>query len=240
MDKNSKRKVAGGAVYVFCAFMLVSILSIAMLTAIGNRKPDAKTPQSSSGPVQTDTGTRSVTEPPDTDAIADTSAADSGSAAESAQASSVPYKYYMPINGYISKSFNTELAVWSPTMNDYRAHCGIDIEAPQGNAVKAFADGVISAVYRDQFMGDCVCIDHDGGMKSYYMNLSGEYPSDVFEGACVACGQTIGSVGSTAALEAAEPSHLHFEVRVDGKSVDPLEYLDYDPIAVQSYEDTAE
>ena len=163
-----------------------------------------------------------------------------GTEPANSQASSVPYAYYMPINGYISKSFNTELAVWSATMNDYRAHCGIDIEAPRGTAVLAFADGTVRSVYRDPFMGCCLCIEHDGGMKSYYMNLSGEYPADVTEGSAVYCGQTIASVGETASAEASDPTHLHFEVTVDGKYVDPLEYLDYDPVAVQSYEDETE
>ena len=241
MDHNSKRKVAGGAIYVFCAFMLVSILSISLITALGGTQERAvnKTPVtgSASGTQSrpADTGTLPVTdggveEPPATGETA-------ASGQVSDPVSALPYSYYMPINGYISKGYSTELAVYSAPMTDYRAHCGIDIEAPRGTAVSSFADGTVETIWNDQFMGACMCISHDGGMKSYYMNLSGEYPAGIEEGARVVCGQPVASVGNTAALEASDTSHLHFEVTVDGKHVDPLGYLDYNPLAVQDYED---
>ena len=239
MDKKSKRKVAGGAVYVFCAFMLISILTIAMLTAIGDRKRNTGVPTPSTAPV-TDRVTSRVTGKADREEDWERVPGDTASDSDgiingtepAEQTSAVPYSYCMPVNGYIAKSFNNELAVWSETMRDYRAHCGIDLEAPEGTEVLAFADGKIAAVYKDQFMGDCVCIEHSGGMRSYYMNLSGVYPDNVTVGADVACGQVVGSVGKTASLEAYDPSHLHFEVTVDGARVDPLNYVEYDPASV--------
>lgn len=237
MNKNQKRKVAGGAVYVFCAFMLVSILTVAMLTAISSRRNQRTAPETSAPPAK-DTASAPVTDkaddllrekeweitpettPPDTDhnIVNGTEPVN--------QTAAVPYSYNPPVNGTVSKRFSSELAVWSSTMNDYRAHLGVDIDAPQGEAVSAFADGVISAIYSDGFMGDCICIEHSGGMKSYYMNLSGEYPEGIEPGAEVSAGQVIGAVGSGAKTEAYDPSHLHFEVTVNGEHVDPLEFVE--------------
>ena len=237
MDKKSKRKVAGGAVYVFCAFMLVSILVIAMLTAISNRKNVTKTPEPSVPPAADGT-TAPVTGRANDDLREREWERDPGSGSADSDhnivngtepadlASAVPYSYNLPVRGEVSKSFSDKLAVWSSTMNDYRAHLGVDFDVPQGEAVMAFADGTVSAMWNDPFMGYCVCIEHTGGMKSYYMNLSGEYPPGLEPGAAVIGGQMIGSVGCSAKIEASDPTHLHFEVTVDGAHVDPLDYLE--------------
>ena len=145
----------------------------------------------------------------------------------------------MPVSGFVSKEHDLELAVYSLTMNDYRVHAGIDIECEVGREVAAFADGTVSTFWRDPFMGDCMALEHSGGMKSYYMNLSPEAAEGISEGTAVKCGQVIGYVGESASLEAAESSHLHFELTLDGARVDPLNYLDYDP-AVYAPDPSAE
>ena len=234
MDKNQKRKVAGGAVYVFCAFMLVSILTVAMLTAISNRRKDNERPLPAES-VTADSAVPPVSEKPDrerewsrtpvTSKPSDTDHNIINGTEPANSANAEPYAYSAPVSGEIAKSFNGELAVWSATMNDYRAHLGIDIEAPEGEPVSAFADGTVTAIWEDQFMGSCICVDHSGGMKSIYMNLSPERPEGIVAGAAVACGQVIGKVGRTAKAEALDPAHLHFEVTVNGAHVDPLDYV---------------
>ncbi len=149
-----------------------------------------------------------------------------------------PIQLTMPVKGQIGKHHETENLLFSMTMNDYRTHSGLDISAEEGSAVLAAEDGVISAVYSDYFMGQCVEIDHGNGIVTVYQNLSNELPEDIAEGAKVKQGDVIGAVGSTSIIEQAEESHIHFELRLEGESVDPLEYIDYtEETFGPSYED---
>ncbi len=231
MQNNAKRKIVGGIVYVFLAFMLVTLLCVGLLTALTgglNKAKESKLPDTTAVvPGTQDKAPESDSTEPDDTEPADASA--DGAPEPDAPIAGLPYVYDMPVDGYISKDFDLEMAVYSLTMDDYRVHAGIDIEAEVGSAVSAFADGTVSTVHRDPFMGYCICIEHDGGMKSYYMNLSPDCAEGVTEGTAVACGQVIGYVGDSAAIEAAQTPHLHFEVTVGGERVDPLDYLDYDP-----------
>ena len=123
------------------------------------------------------------------------------------------------------------------TMNDYRTHSGLDIEADVGTPVSAFAEGTVSDIYTHPFMGHCLEVTHTGGLVSKYMNLGETLPEGVEVGAKVFGGQTIGTIGDSASLEAADAPHLHFEVFCDGSPVDPIDYLEYD--TSMAYEDAA-
>ncbi|MBQ3100090.1 MAG: M23 family metallopeptidase [Clostridia bacterium] len=229
MQNNAKRKLVGGILYVFLAFMLVTLLCVGLLTALTGGLDRAK---KQNGSVTDAPVTTAKPEPKESNDTADTpeSTAPQTSAKPEPDTpiDAVPYAYAMPLEGYVSKNFDIEQAVYSLTMDDYRVHTGIDIEGEVGSGVSAFAEGTVSYVSRDSFMGYTVCIEHSGGMKSYYMNLSSDMPDGIETGAAVSCGQLIGYVGDSAAVEAAQTPHLHFEVTVNGKKIDPLEYLDYD------------
>lgn len=229
MQNNAKRRLAGGILYVFLAFMLVTLLCVGLLTALTGGLDRAKkqtTPQTDTPVTQQKrepVGSESADPAPES-----TPAQTSAKPEPDAPIDAIPYAYDMPLDGYVSKPFDIEQAVYSLTMDDYRVHTGIDIEGEVGGAVSAFADGTVGYVRRDPFMGYTVCIEHSGGMKSYYMNLSADIAEGIEAGAAVNCGQIIGYVGESAAVEAAQTPHLHFEVTVDGKKTDPLDYLDYD------------
>ena len=227
MQNNAKRRLAGGVLYVFLAFMLVTLLCVGLLTALTGglgRAKETSVPESTA-PVTEKTAEPEKDSEPDTVKPGAAEPADEPDAPIDA----IPYAYCMPVEGYLSKPFDIEQAVYSLTMDDYRVHGGIDVEGEVGTEVAAFADGTVSYVTRDPFMGYCVCLEHSGGMKSYYMNLTSDIPAELTAGSEVSCGQIIGYVGDSAALEAAQTPHLHFEVTVNGKKVDPLDYLDYDP-----------
>lgn len=125
----------------------------------------------------------------------------------------------------ISKGFNVESLLYSETMEDYRAHTGVDFAAEEGAPVYAFTNGTIETIHADPLMGQTVVIDHGDGLKSTYQNLALEIPEGIVSGTEVNAGDLIGAVGQTCVVECAEESHLHFEVSVDGKCVDPAEYL---------------
>ncbi len=133
--------------------------------------------------------------------------------------------YIKPCTGYISKEFSMDVPVYSATMYDYRTHSGIDIACDVGTPVRAATSGVIADVYDDYLLGTTVVIEHADGIKSVYSNLSPELPVGTVKGRAVQTGETIGGVGSSALIESAEVSHLHFEMSRGGTSLDPEEYI---------------
>lgn len=98
-------------------------------------------------------------------------------------------------------------------------HPGLDIAAPMGTTVTAAASGtVISAGWYGGY-GNFILIDNGGGMATGYGHLSQIFVSN---GQQIQKGQAIGAVGSTG--HSTGP-HLHFEVRLNGKTTDPAAYL---------------
>jgi murein DD-endopeptidase MepM/ murein hydrolase activator NlpD len=135
--------------------------------------------------------------------------------------------YTMPVSGEIAKAHSLDTPVFSETLGDFRVHRGIDISCEEGTEVFSVAKGEVSAVYQDHFLGRTVEITHEGGVKSIYSNLSNEKIA-VSVGDSVAGGQLIGTVGDTSLTELADESHLHFEMRLNDASVDPLDYIPYE------------
>ena len=122
-----------------------------------------------------------------------------------------------PVSGRISSPFGMRT---NPVSGRFLMHTGIDIAAEMGTTVLAPADGrVISAGWNDGGYGNMIILDHGGAMSSLYGHLS-----QIFVGADqeIKKGQAIGAVGSTG--NSTGP-HLHFEVRMDGRPIDPMSYL---------------
>lgn len=96
---------------------------------------------------------------------------------------------------------------------------GIDIKAPYNTPVAAVSYGEV--VYADKFLGygNVILIDHYGGYYTLYAHLSS---MDVQVKDKVYQGEVIGRVGDTGSLKG---SVLHFEIRVNGKTVNPLNWL---------------
>jgi LysM repeat protein len=112
-----------------------------------------------------------------------------------------------PLVGRITQPFRDE-------------HRAIDIGAPYGSPVYAGRAGtVIRSGWARTGYGYTVIIDHGQGLVSLYSHMKGQW---VRVGDWVERGQLIGEVGSTG--NSSGP-HVHFEVRVDGERVNPLDYL---------------
>lgn len=132
-------------------------------------------------------------------------------------------KFSMPVFGDISFEYAQDKLLYSKTLNEWRAHPGIDIKADRGTPVKVVADGVVSEIKNDPRLGVLIIVDHLNGIKTVYANLAnGDMVSPNQK---VKQGEVIGAVGNTASFEAAEPPHLHFEVLKNNKNVDPSDYL---------------
>ena len=131
--------------------------------------------------------------------------------------------YVWPVEGTVDRPFSLEAFAYDPTMGDWRTHDGLDIAAETGAAVSACAAGTVESVEDDNMLGMTVTVDHGMGLKSVYANL--DEAVDVDAGDPVEPGTVLGTVGTTAVAENAEPSHLHFAMKEYGAAVDPLNYL---------------
>lgn len=124
-------------------------------------------------------------------------------------------KMMWPVDGVISSPFG---------QRGRRRHMGIDIPMPPGTPIRVARDGVVSATGTNSTpgfrgYGNFVLVDHGGGIKTLYahcLNVS------VKKGQHLRQGQVIATVGRTGR---ATTDHVHFEVRVNNKPVNPLPYL---------------
>ncbi len=98
-------------------------------------------------------------------------------------------------------------------------HPAVDLAAEAGAPVLATADGVVEQRGNDRQYGRFLLVAHGQGYESYYGHLK---DWNVAKGDSVLAGQTIGWVGMTGNSTA---PHLHFEIRKDGKPVDPASVL---------------
>lgn len=132
-----------------------------------------------------------------------------------------------PVVGEVTKGHSLDMPVFSSTLQEWRVHTGIDISADEGTKVFAAADGVVGKVYNDAMLGKTVEITHEGGIVSLYSNLDTTGIA-VAEGDTVKAGAVIGLVGDSSISELAEEGHLHFAIKVNGVSVNPLDYISED------------
>jgi len=119
-----------------------------------------------------------------------------------------------PVKGYVTREFYT---TGGEKSENY--HPGMDIAAKRNTAVQASAEGVVIKSEWDEVYGFVVVLDHGFGMTTLYGHNTRNLVS---VGDRVARGQTIAFLGSSGRSTA---PHLHFEVRKNGVSVDPREYL---------------
>ena len=107
---------------------------------------------------------------------------------------------------------------YHPVLKIYRPHHGLDYAAPAGTPVSAVSDGTINfSGYKGQY-GKLVIIRHVNGWKTYYGHLS-RINRGIKRGLKVEQGQVIGYVGATGL---ATGPHLHYEIRIRNKAVNPL------------------
>jgi murein DD-endopeptidase MepM/ murein hydrolase activator NlpD len=105
-----------------------------------------------------------------------------------------------------------------PVLKIYRPHHGLDYAAPEGTPVSAIGDGTVIFAGKKGQYGNLVIIRHPNGYKTYYGHLS-RFGSGIKSGTRVKQGQVIGHVGSTGL---ATGPHLHYEVRVNNRPVNPV------------------
>lgn len=119
-----------------------------------------------------------------------------------------------PVTGRISSRYGVNESIRNHT------HAGLDIAASNGTPIYAVADGEVTyAQFNNGGYGYLVKISHGEGVETYYAHCSKLYVS---AGQTVTAGTCIGAVGSTGYSTG---NHLHFEVRINGSTVNPQNYI---------------
>jgi murein DD-endopeptidase MepM/ murein hydrolase activator NlpD len=121
-----------------------------------------------------------------------------------------------PVRGKVNSEYGMRRSPWSGAR---QLHAGIDIGGPKGTPVTAPAAGTVVSVSSHGGYGKHVTLLHANGVRSRYAHLK---ELDVQVGQQVEKGQVIGLMGSTG--HSTGP-HLHYEVLVEGKRVNPREFL---------------
>jgi murein DD-endopeptidase MepM/ murein hydrolase activator NlpD len=121
-----------------------------------------------------------------------------------------------PSEGVLSRGFGMHN---DPFTGVYQPHNGIDIAGPQGTPVLATADGVVELAGYQNKLGNTIVIDHGNGLKTYYGHLS---KFRVVRGQRVHRHDIIAEMGSSGYSTG---SHLHYEVRIGNRAVNPYKYI---------------
>lgn len=119
----------------------------------------------------------------------------------------------LPVNGRITSRYGEASSIRSST------HTGLDIACQTGTDIKVISSGIVICAKKSGAYGNLVKIDHGQGIETWYGHCSKIY---VKEGAKVEAGDIIAAVGSTG--NSTGP-HLHFEIRVEGNTVNPQNYV---------------
>ncbi len=131
-------------------------------------------------------------------------------------------KVMMPVSGEIINEYSGSKPVKSKTMGDWRVHSGIDIKCSTATDIKVPYSGKVISLTNNKLTGNTVSIDHGNGYVSTIYsvdNISAGVGTELKQG------EILGTVGNNAPLEAAEDTHIHFELKKDGIYVNPMDYI---------------
>ena len=123
----------------------------------------------------------------------------------------------MPTAGWLSSAFSRMR--FHPILHEARAHEGLDVSAPMGTPIEAPANGTVIQAEWEAGYGNTIVIDHGFGIVTKFAHASRLL---VRVGAKVHRGDRIALVGNTGLSTG---PHLHYEVHVNGRPVNPLRYI---------------
>lgn len=127
-----------------------------------------------------------------------------------------------PLAGEIYREFTVDDLVYYESIGEWRVHKGVDIKPKDTLLIESAFAGTVESVNTSELTGTEIVIDHGNNIKTLYSNL---VSTSVKVGEQVKQGQAIGNVGKTVSVEASDGAHLHFELIVDGKNVNPMDYI---------------
>jgi len=121
-----------------------------------------------------------------------------------------------PVSGGISSKYGYRS---DPIVQKKAFHAGIDFRGRTGDKIYATADGIVKLVGVSKGRGRYVTISHKNGYETHFAHLSKQL---VKKGDTIKRGQIIGLMGNSGRSTG---SHLHYEIRYDHKTIDPMKYL---------------
>ena len=128
--------------------------------------------------------------------------------------------YVLPFGNAVLKAYSDGKPAYSLTMGDWRTHDGTDFAGEFGQKVKALADGKVTEVAESPLWGMMITVDHGMEVISRYYGVN----PTVKAGDTVKVGETLGTLIAIP-CEASDAPHLHLEMSIDGKAVDPVEAI---------------
>jgi len=131
------------------------------------------------------------------------------------KAASIPNLW--PVDGRLIGSFGIRQDPFSG--EDQEFHKGVDISGVVGTPIHVTADGIVSFADMYSGYGRLIMVNHGGGFETWYAHMSKFY---VHAGQEVRRGELIGAVGTSGRVTA---PHLHYEVHVNGRPMNPYQYL---------------
>jgi murein DD-endopeptidase MepM/ murein hydrolase activator NlpD len=134
---------------------------------------------------------------------------------------SMPLGY--PVNTKISSRFGKRV---DPINGKIGFHSGIDFKGDTGDKVAATGNGVVKKTAYNKGLGNYVVISHGHGYETTFAHLSRQL---VKKGQKIDRGRTIGLVGNTGRSTG---SHLHYEIRLNGKPINPAKYINISNLTV--------
>ncbi|MBC8535939.1 M23 family metallopeptidase [Feifania hominis] len=127
-------------------------------------------------------------------------------------------KLKMPLSGTMTCDFGYRI---HPITGKIGFHSGVDLGAATGTTIKSAAAGTVIEVGTSAVYGKYVIVEHSNKLKTFYAHMS---KTSVKQGKKVKAGTKLGEVGSTGVSTG---PHLHFEIRYDGKVVNPRKILGF-------------
>ena len=132
--------------------------------------------------------------------------------------------FVLPMNGaQVIKDYSGSELQYNDTLKQWEIHKAIDFQAGEDKNVYAVSSGTVSNIYTNYLEGTVIEITHGDGLVSVYKSLNKDVRVNI--GDIVNAGQVIGSVAESMAQELNSGNHLHFEMLLNGKKVDPNNYL---------------
>ncbi len=136
--------------------------------------------------------------------------------------STIEYHLEVPVDSIVRGNIPSLLPTQGSISQFFRPdHEGLDFAAPRFSPVVTTASGIVVDAGWDSIYGNYIIIKHDENYSTFYGHLQS---IDISKDASISSGEVIGTVGSTGRSTS---SHLHYEIRFQGKPVDPLGYLPF-------------
>ena len=138
-------------------------------------------------------------------------------------ASPAPILMTRPVEGDILQNYAADRLVYNKTMQEWRTHKGLDLAADTGTDVLCAYVGTVTDIKYDPRYGDTVIVDHGADLQTVYCGVKAA--DGIAVGHAVEAGTVLGKVSGDVFCEQEDGSHIHFEVWLEGKCVDPATYL---------------